>query len=207
VAGRPILVTRVGSGPTKIVWIVGIHGDEPEGAASADGLSQMVADDPGLSARVTAVVVKDANPDGRAANTRTNANGVDLNRNFPATDFDSTNPGFGRSPLSQPESLLLHDLVVNERPNVVVSCHAWRGAAFINFDGPAERLATVLSTSSRMPLRPSNQLGESTPGSLGSWLGRDLEVATITIEWPRGTEANGDWIAIRPAVVALLRDL
>src|SRR5205823_2944725 len=67
VQGRPILVTRVGSGPVKVIWVGGIHGDEPEGAASTAALPELVANDSRLAGRLSLVVVEDANPDGRAA--------------------------------------------------------------------------------------------------------------------------------------------
>ena len=142
---------------------------------------------------MTLLVLEDANPDGRAAHTRTNAHGVDLNRNFPARNFDPSNPTYGGVPLSQPESRALHDLIVAEHPQLVIACHSWRGAAFVNFDGPASGLAATFSSLSGLELKSSQTLGEATPGSLGSWLGADLGISVLTVEWARGSDPKTDW--------------
>jgi murein peptide amidase A len=202
VQGRALRLRRLGTGPRKVLWIGGIHGNEPEGAVATAALPQAFeASD--LGRAVTLVVLEDANPDGRAAQTRTNAHGVDLNRNFPAPNFDATNPEYGRSPLSQPESKAVHDLIVAEHPALVIACHSWLGASFLNYDGPAQDLAERFSRLSGMPLRPSNALGEATPGSLGSWLSQSLGTAVLTVEWQRGSDSTRDWQQTRAAVLAV----
>ncbi len=110
--------------------------------------------------------MEDANPDGRAARTRTNANGVDVNRNFPARNFDTTNPVFGGKPLSQPESRALLETIEHIRPDLVVVAHSWNGKTFINYDGPAGEIAQRFSQSSGLPVEESSAFAP-TPGSLG----------------------------------------
>ena len=205
VQGRPLKLTRVGRGPVKVLWIGGIHGDEPEGKEATAALPDVVMADEVIAGRVTLLVLQDVNPDGRVAGTRTNAHGVDLNRNFPATNFDRRNPLFGGSPLSQPESKSLHDLIVTEQPTLIVACHGWRGASFVNFDGPGLRLASTLASESGLTLKRSSELREATPGSLGSWAGADLGIASITIEWLRGSDPLADWEEVRRGVVDILR--
>ena len=63
------------------------HGNEREGVVATADLPQAFAT-AGLADDVTLWILQDENPDGSAANTRYNANGVDLNRNLPASDFD-----------------------------------------------------------------------------------------------------------------------
>lgn len=203
VQGRPLRLRRLGTGPRKVLWIGGIHGNEPEGVVATNALPQAF-EASGLTKAVTLLVLEDANPDGRAARTRTNAHGVDLNRNFPAPNFDAHNPEYGGSPLSQPESKALDDLIVAERPVLVIACHSWLGASFVNYDGPTQTLAQRFSRLSGMALRPSNALGEATPGSLGSWLSQNLGTAVLTLEWQRGSDPTRDWQQTNAAVLAAL---
>lgn len=96
VQGRPIRALTVGRGPRNVLFIGGIHGDEAEGAFTTAQLPAAF-EAAVLADRVTLTVLEDANPDGRLAATRTNANGVDVNRNFPAANYDPSN---GDEPLS-----------------------------------------------------------------------------------------------------------
>jgi len=78
--GRPIRALRVGSPRARVkVLAVGvIHGNEQAGRAVVARLKKT------RPPRGTALwLVDTANPDGMAAGSRWNANGVDLNRNFP----------------------------------------------------------------------------------------------------------------------------
>lgn len=79
VEGRPIEAFRRGTPGGTVVLVVGvIHGDETAGLAIVSNL--MTIDIP---KGIDLWLVPSMNPDGVAHVTHTNANGVDLNRNFP----------------------------------------------------------------------------------------------------------------------------
>ena len=77
--GRPIRVFHRGDPDEIRVLVVGcIHGDECAGVRIARRLQS------GRSRSFLDLwILPNLNPDGRAAHTRQNARGVDLNRNFP----------------------------------------------------------------------------------------------------------------------------
>ena len=202
VQGRPLRALTVGHGPRRVLWIGGIHGDEREGSTATRDLPDAFAGVPGAVSTVTLTIVEDVNPDGTAAKTRTNANGVDLNRNYPAKNFVSGS-SYGSHPLDQPESKLLHDLIDAEQPHLVIVAHAWRGDHFINFDGPAQRLAELFATKSGYRVKPSDKIAP-TPGSLGSWVGRTLGVPILTLEYERGTDPLTAWLDTRAAILAVV---
>lgn len=199
VLGRPIRARTFGHGPRIVLFVGGIHGDEAEGAYTAEQLPAAF-EAAGLSPAVTLTILEDANPDGRAAGTRGNANGIDVNRNFPATNFDAANPTNGGTPLSQPESRALFGVVDRIQPNLVLVSHAWVGNQFINFDGPAQELAQRFSASSGLPVEASTEFAP-TPGSLGSYVGRDRGIPVLTIEVLKGSDPQAVWNKLQPALL------
>jgi protein MpaA len=77
--GRPLDVIRRGTPGGVRVMVVGvIHGDEDAGLQIVDELRTIDVPD-----GIDLWIVPTMNPDGTAAQVRGNANGVDLNRNFP----------------------------------------------------------------------------------------------------------------------------
>lgn len=197
--GRPIRARTVGHGARQVLFINGVHGDETETTEATAQLPAAFAA-AGLDDRVTLTIVEDANPDGRAAGTRENADGVDINRNFPAANFDTSNPTFGSTPLSQPESRALSELIERTTPVLVLSAHSWTNSEFINFDGPGRGIAERFSVSSGLPVQESNSFAP-TPGSLGSYVGRDRGTPILTIEVRRGSDAGQVWEKLRAALI------
>ena len=121
VEGRPIVAERIGPANAKVeVLVVGsIHGNEPAGKAVIARLRRT------HPPRGTALwLIEDANPDGAAANTRHNANGVDLNRNFPYRwqPQDGVYES-GAGPASEPETQAIQRFVERERPRVTLWYH------------------------------------------------------------------------------------
>jgi hypothetical protein len=200
--GLPLRVSRLGQGPRRVLWIGGIHGDEREGRIATSELPRAFGETPGASQAVTLTIVEDVNPDGSASNTRGNSRGVDLNRNYPAANFRPSR-FFGAYPLDQPEARALHDLILDERPHLVIVAHSWRGDHFVNFDGPAEQLAELFSRRSGYRVQPSEGIAP-TPGSLGSWVGGKLGVPVLTIEYERGSGPWTAWHETRDAILAVI---
>ncbi len=124
--GRPIRLRQLGDpGLRKSVLVFGcIHGDE----CGARGLSPTVYGCPDTYSNV--YVVPNLNPDGAALDTRLNARGVDLNRNFSAEWSGGGKPGdpeyAGPSPASEPETRLAARLVRHLRPRVTIWFHQHR---------------------------------------------------------------------------------
>ena len=124
VRGRPITLIERGDrdSPVKELVIGCIHGNEPAGIAIAERLESLP-----LAGEAELLLVEDANPDGVASGTRTNGNGVDLNRNFPwhwRRSGVQGDPHYsGPRPFSEPESRALARLIREERPTVTIWFH------------------------------------------------------------------------------------
>jgi predicted deacylase len=156
--GRPLLAARLpasaGRGAPRVLCAANLHGLELVGTSVALGLLEALGGGAfgALRAAAEVWVAPSLNPDGHARTferagegpvheLRTNARGVDLNRNFPLPlgALPSRRPfaGSGRpgaatyrgpSPLSEPESRALDALLARERFHAVLSLHSFMGA-------------------------------------------------------------------------------
>ena len=172
--------------PARILVLGGIHGDEYSSiSVTFKWLNTLNIYHSGA---YDWLFLPLANPDGLFAQpaTRVNSRGVDLNRNFmsPANDEaplvhwrDHGKKRLryypGESPLSEPESLMVHRLIAEYKPTAIVSVHAPHG--IVDFDGDTP---------------PPNSLGAlqlkrlgTYPGSLGnySWNMRGIPVVTVEL--------------------------
>ena len=122
VRGRPIVAWSFGPdrAPRKILVVGCIHGNECAGLAITTALRTAP-----LAKRVQLWLVPEMNPDGTAADTRQNAHGVDLNRNFPFAWERVSDPTFysGPGPASEPETRAAMRLIRRIRPAVTVWYH------------------------------------------------------------------------------------
>lgn len=128
------------------------------------------------------------NPDGllkEKRSQRQNANGVDLNRNFPSKDWDALavnywenrtkkNPRRYPGPYanSEPETQWFVDTIQDFKPDVIIAVHAPYG--LVDFDGPQ-------TAPQKLGALKLLRLG-TYPGSLGNYAGVDLNIPVITIE-------------------------
>jgi Zinc carboxypeptidase len=104
VQGRPIYAEQHGYGGNVIVVVGQVHGNECAPQLVTEAVRQH-----GWTG-TTVWLIPTLNPDGYANGTRTNANGVDLNRDGHA--------------MSQPESAALRDFVANVGATLVVHVHS-----------------------------------------------------------------------------------
>lgn len=180
--GRPIEARVFGSGSDCIFILATIHGDEDAGTPLVERLASFLERNPNLYAGRCVVLMPNANPDGQAAQTRGNGNGVDLNRNYPANNF-SASESHGDAALSEPESVAINAVIERYHPQRIVSIHQplRHGSECIDHDGPARSLAETMSMHTDIPV---HRIG-SRPGSLGSYAGVTLGIPIITLELPK----------------------
>ncbi|HZY17380.1 MAG TPA: M14 family zinc carboxypeptidase [Ramlibacter sp.] len=191
VRGVPLYVRDVPAPGARLrVLVTGtIHGDELSSASVALHWLALAQQQVALPQPVHWRFVPVLNPDGLLARPprRTNARGVDLNRNFPTPNWDREAPAYwhkrtrqdprrwpGPQPLSEPESRFVHQQMEQFRPHLIVAIHAPYGV--LDFDGPSV-------PPSRLGRLYLDQVGIF-PGSLGNYGGVHKGVPVVTIELP-----------------------
>ena len=94
--------------------------------------------------------------------------------------FDAPPDKFERSFInaSEIETQYLVDLINKNNFSAIITIHA--PYKTVNYDGPAEILANKISTIVGYP--PSSDIGYATPGSFGTYCGKERQIPTITIE-------------------------
>ncbi len=188
VNGRPILQRDVSAETPKrrVLVLGGIHGDE---LSSSSLVFHWIGHAESTPADAHWRFIPGLNPDGLLAKPpkRTNANGVDLNRNFPTNDWQKNALTYwaektkkdprrfpSKAPLSEPESKYLHSQIESFKPDLIISIHAPFGV--LDFDGPSV-------PPQKMGRLYLDQVGIY-PGSLGNYGGNTLAIPVITVELP-----------------------
>lgn len=193
VAGRDILQREFGPvgarvPKARVLLIGGIHGDELTSVSIVFKWLQTLRKH--HSGLFHWLVLPALNADGvlQRKASRTNANGVDLNRNFPTPDWYQqavhsywiarTRKNARRFPglaaLSEPESRFLAETIHEFEPDVIIAVHAPHG--LLDFDGPPQ-------APKRLGELRLNLLG-TYPGSLGNYAGAQRNLPVITMELP-----------------------
>lgn len=173
--------------PVRVLLLGGIHGDELTSPAIVFKWLQWMHTSPASDFHWSVAPV--VNPDGflTPKARRMNANGVDLNRNFPTPHWHQEAPRYwtkrtgrdprrfpGKEPLSEPESRWVDDEITRFKPDVIISVHAPFGV--LDFDGPVQPPRNF----GRLVFTPVGVY----PGSLGNYSGVHKKVPIITIELP-----------------------
>jgi len=201
VQGRSIELLSFGTGPRRVLLIGLIHGNEPEGFEEFHELLETLHRAE-IGATTTLHAIPNMNPDGYLANTRGNARGVDLNRNWPTGHFQPSRRN-GQSPLSEPETQAVHAHLRSFAPDLLIVLHSVGDGPFVDADGPgdAEAKAFVDAASRIDPRWVVRSDYTNPPGSLGTYAGIENGIATLTVEFKRGQDAT---LARRSAEAGLL---
>ncbi|MDQ3279985.1 MAG: murein tripeptide amidase MpaA [Acidobacteriota bacterium] len=187
VEGTPLTIYLPDSGKAELLILAAIHGDESETNVAVSEALRCLP-----NGALRAGVILCGNPDGMLRGTRGNARGIDLNRNFPTSNWRPDEVFYksrandardialspGSEPASEPETRALIDLIDRLDPRAVVSLHS--ALACVD-DSGASHLGRQLADRCALPFL--TEIGYPTPGSMGTWASeRGLNLVTLELE-------------------------
>lgn len=172
----------------KTLLIIGVmHGDEWQGEPVINRLMSLE------QTKNRVLFIPCLNPDGKQKNTRQNADKVDINRNFPTKNWIRTKKNKywgGEFPSSEIETSFLIDIIDKYKPDAILTLHT--PYRVVNYDGPAFEIAQKFAQLNGYPLE--EDIGYPTPGSFGTYCGKERNIPTITLEFPDEEDIEKLWI-------------
>lgn len=190
-----------------ILMIGGVHGDEPEGVRLAEDLLAWLKDcEETQSHKIRPwILIPCLNPDGYSLHQRTNANGVDLNRNFPSRDWsaEAKAPRYypGPKPSSEVEVQSLVQLIADEKPQIIIHFHSWEPCVVYTGE-TGKTAAEILATGTDYPCH--EDIGYPTPGSLGQYGWLEHQTPVICIEAKEHMALDEIWPKFRQGLQKFL---
>lgn len=230
VGGREIMAYSIGHGSTVIAFCGAIHGNEVGTAKLVRCLMAYLDARREWHARFTFHCIPVLNPDGYAMALvrpdyahggrigRFNANGADLNRNFPTHSFaatsvwshgkryaETTEVFCGATPGSEPENAALRTFLGAKNVSLLWMFHSVASEIMASHDAPTEALAALFAE--RTGLRHATQdewmaLGQT--GMAKEWC---EENGIAYLESEAGERWGSDWKRQRPGITAVLERL
>lgn len=178
-----------------------IHGDEtPAGDVGRFWMERLSEIEPRNSWRVVPML----NPDGVKLKTRTNANRVDVNRNFPTKDWEKEAKAYwerdskknarrfpGDKAASEPETVCALKHIEDFKPDFVVSIHT--PLKVLDFDGPRGVKPP------KFEYLPWKSLGNY-PGSLGRYLWLERKTPVLTAEFKEDSPPTKSMVELQDVI-------
>lgn len=185
--------------PQADIFILGgVHGDEIEGILIAEAIIRklLVLNNSKIQNQIYGfglAVIPKINPDGTLLKQRANYNDVDLNRNLPTLNWTSeaTTSRYKPGPIhsSEVETKLFLETVKTINPKIIISLHSFSKTLLLYpTNSVSARWRThVEKLSTNMGFPVVEEMDYKVFGSL-SRFGTENNIATLTIELPRGME-------------------
>lgn len=187
VENRAIYLLELGHGDSTTVIFGGFHGDEIPGVQLVFRFAEYLFFEKNDELKAKVIIIPVLNPDGLVRAKRKNANKVDLNRNFPTKNWKPKNSSGdfypGNAPASEPETQAAINILEKYQPQRIISVHT--ALEMVNYDGPALSLAREMAQHNNYPVE--SDIGYPTPGSFGTYAGKERTIPTITLELKKGT--------------------
>jgi murein peptide amidase A len=205
--GHPLLFAKFGnSGPTTLI-LSAVHPDEMTPIPMGFRLARYLKDHPEVyKGKYQVIIAPLVNPDGFIRNVpaRTNANGIDPNRNFLTLDWYENSKKFwqgkkerrfrhfpGYFPNSEVETLFQMQLIEEFRPAKILTVHAPLG--FLDYDAPPPQQSKDDFRLNALTRKLVDEISAKSdnyrvvnfsiyPGSLGNFAGHERNIMTITLE-------------------------
>ncbi len=203
VQGRAITaVHRWTEGAKDRVLVLGqMHGNEKAGIDIARRLESAP-----LPANTDLWIIPTMNPDGNAVDTRVNAAGVDLNRNFAHLWLhadEGTGTYSGPAALSEPETRAVTDLIAQVQPRMTVSFHQPLFGVDTSGAPSARWLADALADRTGLPRKDFTCSG-GCHGTFTGWHNDFTAGSAVTVEL--GPSATASELDRHAAVVLAVAD-
>ena len=203
-----------------------VHPDEVTPLFIGIELASLLKDNPKMIEDGSRVIIAPlVNPDGffRQPKTRTNAHGVDVNRNFDTQDWEAQaqaewkkkfhsdprrNPGAKGG--SELETQFQKRMIEKFKPDKILSIHS--PLNHLDYDGPNTLAVDRFSrdyVKSCLTLRSKLKAVATGffPGSLGNYAGQELGIPTLTLELPTANprKARVYWNQFRPGIETMIQ--
>jgi protein MpaA len=208
------------------ILMCGVHGDETTAVKFCYDALYFMQKNAHLMKDKMIVIAPLTNPDSfmKRRATRTNARGVDVNRNFPTRDWKRDALRLwrkkyrkdkrrypGKYALSEPETLFQVNLIKRYKPDKIISVHS--PLTLLDYDGPADMKgkSLVASMANKLLLSMSKQARNYQikdypffPGSLGNWAGNERNIPTYTLELPTSDPSKNKqyWALFKESIIS-----
>lgn len=211
VQGREIEAVTFGTGSKELLFIGGIHGGYEWNSVvlAYDVMDYLKANPSAVPENLKVTVIPSLNPDGvfkilgkegrfteldvpniDQAPGRFNANGVDLNRNFPCrwsakAVWRNKSVGAGSAPFSEPEAVALKNFIESRRPIAVIYWHSQSGTVYSSEceNGPSPETLSIMNVYAKAAGYKVNTVFEAytVTGDAEGWTA-SLGIPALTVE-------------------------
>lgn len=213
--GRPLWSFAFGKGKNITLYLGGVHSGTERGTVEILNrwLSYLQNHKKIIPKNHKVIIIPNLNPDGYANYTRTNAHGVDLNRNFDVNwqrwgNFWSIYIYAGPKPFSEPESVALRNLAKKEfskaKTTKLISYHAGTNQVFApKIDGKIDQnslnFAKFYNNWAHYPAQYSFDYYKLS-GEITAWFAKTFQTRAITVEMGAFLEFEKNLPAMEKAI-------